>query len=90
MCTDGSPDPPDRIWSGAEERVSHRNVGDGHLALIEGLKTQSANARAEMDAEVDTVTLHSGIAQVRSRHSSNSFGSYRPRDAPTSTSIVLT
>ena len=89
MCTDGSPDPPDRIWSGAEERVSHRNVGDGHLALIEGLKTQSANARAEMDAEVDTVTLHSGVAQVRSRPSSNTFASYRPWDAPMSTSIVL-
>jgi hypothetical protein len=51
MCTDGSPDPPDRIWSGAEERVSHHNLGDVHLALIAGLKTQSANARAEMDSD---------------------------------------
>jgi hypothetical protein len=38
-----------------------------HLAFIEGLKTQYAIARAEMNAEVETVALPSGVAQVRSR-----------------------
>ena len=57
-----------RTASGVEPRSASRtDLGDVHLALIAGLKTQSANARAEMDKEVSTVALHRGVAQVRSR-----------------------
>ena len=38
MCADGSPEAPNLVcdWYGAEERVAHRNLGDVHLAFIEG------------------------------------------------------